>query len=72
MDNRREDYAYKYDKKVTYVEKKQVEEAAQLVVTLEETSEIILAPEPIQPKEEEIFKEVEKEIIENKAEEDKN
>lgn len=57
---------------MTYVEKKQIEEAAQLVVTLEETSELILAPEPIQVKEEEIFKDVEKEIIENKAEEDKN
>lgn len=35
VDNRREDYHYKYDKKVTYIEKTQIEEAASLVKTLE-------------------------------------
>ena len=72
VDNRREDYHYKYDKKITYMEKAQVEEAASLVNTMEETTEVLLDSAEPKAQEEEVFREVEKEIIENKEEEDKN
>ena len=63
VDNRKGDHRYKYDQKKQYIEKKQVEEAAEIIKVLEESPETIVPVEQGQPKQEEIFKEVKTEII---------
>ena len=69
VDNRQTDHKYKYDQKKQYIEKKQIDEAAEIMKVMEKAPEAIV---PIQPvKEEELFKEVKKEIIENKVAETK-
>ena len=56
VDNRKEDYRYKYSKKVAYIEKTQVDEAAEVIKAMEETTEVLIKAEAIKVKEEEIFK----------------
>ena len=70
VDNRKADHKYKYDQKIQYIEKKQVDEAADLMKTMEETPMTLIGSETVEPKAEEIFREVEKVIIENKVTEE--
>jgi leucyl aminopeptidase len=72
VDNRKGDHRYKYDQKIQYIEKKQVDEAAEMMKVMEETPETIVGPVQLEAKQEEIFKEVaQKEVIENKVTEEK-
>jgi hypothetical protein len=60
VDNRKADHRFKYDQKVQYIEKKQVEEAAEFIKTMDETPETFIVDQVVVPKKEEIFQPVEK------------
>jgi hypothetical protein len=64
VDNRKEDHRYKYNKKVLYIEKEQVEEGVKLAQVMDKQLHLQPAIKPIY-----IEKPIVAEIIENKVEE---